>query len=67
MVAISIAKQRGANAVDRRRGTLALLERLQERCCRPEVHVAVLRNYGETADAKVNDLTTSLALPCSPW
>jgi multidrug efflux pump subunit AcrB len=42
--------------------TLALLGRLQAQVLPPEVHVAVLRNYGETADAKVNDLTTSLGL-----
>jgi multidrug efflux pump subunit AcrB len=62
MVAISVAKQRGANAVRVAEDTLALLDRLQEELLPPEVHVAVLRNYGQTADAKVNDLTTSLGL-----
>jgi len=62
MVAISVAKQRGANAVSVADNTLALLDRLQTSLLPPEVRVAVLRNYGATADAKVNDLTTSLGL-----
>jgi multidrug efflux pump subunit AcrB len=62
MVTLSVAKQRGANAVSVAEKTLALLGRLQAQVLPREVHVAVLRNYGETADAKVNDLTTSLGL-----
>jgi multidrug efflux pump subunit AcrB len=62
MVAISVAKQRGANAVSVAEEALALMERLQRDLLPPEVHVAVLRDYGQTADAKVNDLTTSLGL-----
>ena len=61
MVAISVAKQRGANAVTVAQETLALLDALQAELLPPQVHVAVLRNYGATADAKVNDLSASLA------
>jgi multidrug efflux pump subunit AcrB len=60
MVAISVAKQRGANAVTVARETLALMERLQAEILPPEVHVAVLRDYGETANDKVNNLSSSL-------
>ncbi|MEE4277726.1 MAG: efflux RND transporter permease subunit [Halieaceae bacterium] len=62
MVAISIAKQRGANAVTVSEEALALIERLQAELLPPEVHVNILRDYGATADAKVNDLSTSLGL-----
>jgi multidrug efflux pump subunit AcrB len=61
MVAISVAKQRGANAVEVARETLAQLESLRQSILPPEIRVAVLRDYGETANAKVNDLASSLA------
>jgi multidrug efflux pump subunit AcrB len=57
-----VAKQRGANAVTVAGETLRRLEGLKARLLPPEIRLAVLRNYGETADAKVNDLTTSLGL-----
>lgn len=62
MVAISVAKQRGANAVSVAQEVLERLASLQASLLPPQVRVAVLRNYGETADAKVNDLSMSLAL-----
>ena len=61
LVTFSVAKQRGANAVAVAAEALARLEGLQRDILPPEVALTVLRNYGETADAKVNDLTTSLA------
>jgi multidrug efflux pump subunit AcrB len=60
MVAISVAKQRGANAVAVAEETLALMAELRETILPPEVNVSVLRDYGATADAKVNDLSSSL-------
>jgi multidrug efflux pump subunit AcrB len=61
MVAISIAKQRGANAVTVARDVHREIARLQETLLPPQVQVEVLRDYGQTANEKVNDLTSSLA------
>ncbi len=61
MVAISVAKQRGANAVSVAREVHAAIARLQQTLLPPEVRVEVLRDYGQTADEKVNELTSSLA------
>lgn len=60
MVAISIAKQRGANAVGVARDVHRVVAQLQKDILPPEVHVEVLRDYGETANEKVNNLTSSL-------
>lgn len=60
MVTISIAKQRGSNAVKVSREVQAEFARLQNVLLPPEVHVDVLRDYGQTADEKVNDLASSL-------
>lgn len=60
MVSISIAKQRGSNAVAVAEEVHALLERLQQDLLPPEIHVEVLRDYGKTANEKVNNLTSSL-------
>ncbi len=61
MVAISVAKQRGANAVSVARSVHGTMARLQRELLPPEVRVETLRDYGETADEKVNNLTSSLA------
>lgn len=60
MVTISVAKQSGANAVSVAEDTLALVETLKTQLLPQGVKVSVLRNYGETADDKVNNLTSSL-------
>ncbi|MFN2330058.1 MAG: efflux RND transporter permease subunit [Chromatocurvus sp.] len=60
MVTLAVAKQRGSNAVTVSGQALATLERLQADILPPEVRLTVLRDYGETADAKVNELVTSL-------
>lgn len=60
MVTLAVAKQRGSNAVTVSGQALATLERLQSDILPPEVRLTVLRDYGETADAKVNELVTSL-------
>ena len=61
MVAISVAKQRGSNAVTVAQAVHAEIARLQRSLLPPEVRVEVLRDYGHTANEKVNDLINSLA------
>ncbi len=60
MVTISVAKQRGSNAVTVARDVHAVMAELQSTLLPPEVHVEVLRDYGQTANEKVNNLTSSL-------
>ncbi len=62
MVTLSVAKQRGSNAVSVARDIHAKVAELQSGLLPPEVHVEVLRDYGQTANEKVNDLSSSLAL-----
>jgi multidrug efflux pump subunit AcrB len=61
-VFLAVAKQRGSNAVKVAGETLAYLERLHQELFPPEVHFQIIRNYGETADQKVDDLVSSLAV-----
>jgi multidrug efflux pump subunit AcrB len=61
MVTISVAKQRGSNAVSVAREVHARMESLGEYLLPPEIHIEVLRDYGETANEKVNNLSSSLA------
>ncbi|MBN7798835.1 efflux RND transporter permease subunit [Parahaliea mediterranea] len=61
MVAISVAKQRGSNAVAVARQVHEALARLRSELLPPEVRVEVLRDYGATANDKVNNLASSLA------
>jgi multidrug efflux pump subunit AcrB len=60
MVAVSVAKQRGTNAVGVARDVHALMAELERELLPPEVHVEVLRDYGQTANEKVNNLSSSL-------
>lgn len=60
MVAISVAKQRGANAVTVANDVHREMARLQRDLLPAEVRVETLRDYGQTANEKVNDLTLSL-------
>ncbi len=60
MVAISVAKQHGSNAVTVAQEVHREMASLQQQLLPPEVHVAVLRDYGQTANTKVNDLASSL-------
>ncbi|MCB1745707.1 MAG: efflux RND transporter permease subunit [Gammaproteobacteria bacterium] len=62
MVALSIAKQKGANAVWVAADVHRHLARLERELLPPAVHLAVLRDYGRTADAKVDELVTSLVI-----
>ncbi|WP_125721246.1 efflux RND transporter permease subunit [Pseudoalteromonas rubra] len=61
LVTISVAKQKGSNAVAVAEQVHQLMSRLQTQLLPPEVAVRVLRDYGQTADEKVNDLMASLA------
>ncbi len=61
MVTISVAKQRGSNAVTVAQAVHDKMAELQQSIFPANVHVEVLRDYGETANEKVNNLTTSLA------
>jgi len=61
VVTISIAKQRGSNAVNVSKNVKEQIKRLQEDIFPKNVHVEILRDYGKTANEKVNNLTTSLA------
>lgn len=60
MVAISVAKQRGSNAVSVAQDVHREMARLQAELLPPEVQVEVLRDYGQTANEKVNNLASSL-------
>jgi multidrug efflux pump subunit AcrB len=60
MVTISVAKQRGSNAVSVAENVHDLMARLQQEILPAEIHLEVIRDYGETADEKVNNLTSSL-------
>jgi multidrug efflux pump subunit AcrB len=60
MVAISVAKQRGSNAVAVAAEVHEVVAALTADLLPPEVHVEVLRDYGQTANEKVNNLSSSL-------
>ncbi|MDP4984659.1 efflux RND transporter permease subunit [Pseudoalteromonas tunicata] len=61
LVTISIAKQVGSNAVVLTEQVLEQMALLSQEILPKEVHYQVLRDYGATADEKVNNLTSSLA------
>ncbi|SEL64704.1 Multidrug efflux pump subunit AcrB [Colwellia chukchiensis] len=61
MVTISVAKQQGSNAVNVAKAVHDKIAALQQSIFPDGVYVEVLRDYGETANEKVNSLTTSLA------
>ncbi len=62
MVSISVAKQGGSNAVAVAENVHELLGKLQRQVLPAEIHVEVIRDYGKTADEKVNNLTSSLGI-----
>ncbi|TVP92649.1 MAG: AcrB/AcrD/AcrF family protein [Thioalkalivibrio sp.] len=57
---IAIAKREGTNAVPVANGILERLELLKGQVIPDNVEVSVTRNYGETANAKVNELMFKL-------
>ena len=61
MVAISVAKHRGSNAVSVARDIHLRMDELRSELLPPEMGIEVLRDHGETANEKVNELSSSLA------
>ncbi|WP_158970267.1 efflux RND transporter permease subunit [Paraglaciecola sp. L3A3] len=61
MVTISVAKQKGTNAVKVAEQVLAKMAELKANFLPAEIHYKILRDYGQTANEKVNNLSTSLA------
>jgi len=59
-VTLALAKKRGTNAVDVAEAILNRLDTLKKTVIPDGVEVAVTRNYGQTAQDKVNDLLASL-------
>jgi len=61
-VFISVAKQKGSNAVDVAQSVIDKLAKLQSEQFPSQVKVDIIRNYGQTADDKVSNLVSSLAI-----
>ena len=59
-VTIAVAKKSGTNGVSVAKDVLRYTERLQGSLIPDNVHVEVTRNYGETANEKVNELIFKL-------
>ncbi|MBE0574797.1 MAG: efflux RND transporter permease subunit [Desulfuromonadales bacterium] len=61
-VNIAVAKQRGTNAVEVAEDVLAAISSMEGVVIPPEIQVRVTRNYGETANHKVNELMMHLTI-----
>ncbi len=61
-VTIAIAKKKGTNAVWVVEETLERLEEIKKHVIPDNIHIRVTRNYGETADDKVNELVEGLVI-----
>ncbi|MEW8009281.1 MAG: efflux RND transporter permease subunit, partial [Candidatus Thiodiazotropha endolucinida] len=61
-VFLAIAKRKGSNAVWVAEEARENLERLHRELFPPQVHFEIVRDYGVTADQKVDDLVSSLAV-----
>ncbi len=59
-VTVSIAKKAGSNGVTVANDVLAYVARLEGNLIPDNVHVEITRNYGETANEKVNELIFKL-------
>jgi multidrug efflux pump subunit AcrB len=59
-VTLSLAKKRGTNAVDVSQSIIAEMEHLSSTIVPDGIQVEITRDYGETAQEKVNDLLSSL-------
>lgn len=59
-VTVAVSKQKGANAVTVSRGIEQKLDDLKRDVIPDDVHLLITRNYGETANDKVNELVTEL-------
>jgi multidrug efflux pump subunit AcrB len=61
-VTLAVSKRKGANAVRVADGVLALVEREHGRTLPADVSVQVVRNYGETAAEKSNELLLHMGI-----
>ncbi|MGD0463097.1 MAG: efflux RND transporter permease subunit [Tepidisphaeraceae bacterium] len=61
-VTIAIAKKKGSNAVWVARDVLAQAQELKKTVVPDDIQMVITRNYGLTADEKVNDLVEGLAV-----
>lgn len=60
-VTLAIAKKKGVNAVAVAKAVLLKMDELKREIVPEGIEMRVTRNYGETADAKVDELLSSLA------
>jgi len=61
-VTIAVAKRKGTNAVTVADGLVAKMEELKQTVIPSDIHVLVSRDYGKTADEKVNELMKHLGI-----
>jgi multidrug efflux pump subunit AcrB len=61
-VTIAVAKRKGTNAVQVAQGLVKRVEDLKRTVIPSDVYVLVTRNYGRTADEKVNELVKHLGI-----
>ncbi|HWB12972.1 MAG TPA: efflux RND transporter permease subunit [Pirellulales bacterium] len=61
-VTIAVAKKKGTNAVRVARAVLRETDRLRSTIVPDDIHVVLTRNYGFTANEKVNELVEGLAV-----
>ncbi len=59
-VTLAFSKKKGTNAVKVAENILNEIQAMQEKIIPHDIHVEVTRNYGKTAQAKVNELLKSL-------
>lgn len=61
-VTIAVAKRKGTNAVEVAKGLIAKVDELKESVIPTDIRIAVTRDYGETANEKVNELVKHLGI-----
>ncbi|HEY7775173.1 MAG TPA: efflux RND transporter permease subunit, partial [Kineobactrum sp.] len=61
MVTLNVAKKPGTNAVTVAANVHAEMAKLKRELLPADIHIETLRDYGQTADEKVNNLASSLA------
>jgi multidrug efflux pump subunit AcrB len=61
-VTIAVAKRKGTNAVKVADGLIARVDELRKSVIPSDIDVLVTRNYGKTADEKVNELVKHLGI-----
>jgi len=61
-VTLSVAKRRGTNAIDVAHRVLQKLDTLKGTLVPPDVHLAITRDYGDTAAERSNELLSHMGL-----